>query len=481
MVVSLCCSVLLALAAQDVSVQENATLQLEVRRAANDQVLSTQSQVYQGEILYLDLEISFAADFHDRQLLNPWRMPLDLPVELQLPWAQESEIWQRVKVVAPAGSSLVINRDKSTAQLLTPDQSGRTRFLVQRRIQITTDQEFEIPAASMKVVWATKFEDDLARGMVPLDRQEASIASTPIQLNATALPSQGQPASFKGAVGKFEMKLESELRVDSEPTNPEQAADQDLIWDIEIHTSGRGWLQKDMLATLDELQGFHVQGQRIESTDNGLVLIAELSTTDSMLLPTLPAWSYFNPSSPAAYVTLGPAPTVGKVEEESTDSAQSEESVNSLVAEESSNLQLYWLGIGGAFFIFGMLYLMRRRPPAMAAPSTSGPSSPATRNSVKANPTQHVEHAKAIASKPVRTAVPKPTDFIQQLADHVGCKREQVYSEDFADYLLRADLPQPLQERIQAVVRRIVGAQFRGQGTMPSEDESDSILDELRR
>ncbi len=81
----------------------------------------------------------------------------------------------------------------------------------------------------------------------------------------------------------------------------------------------------------------------------------------------------------------------------------------------------------------------------------------------------------------MRTAVPKPTDFIQQLADHVGCKREQVYSEDFADYLLRADLPQPLQERIQAVVRRIVGAQFRGQGTMPSEDESDSILDELRR
>ena len=450
MVATLCCSLLLALAAQ-----ENASLHLEVRRAADDQLLSANSVVYQGEVLFLDLEITFTEEFHNQQLINPWRMPLDVPVELQLPWAQENSQWQVIAATDLDGSSLVINRDKSLAKRIDNSDDGRIRYLVHREIRLTSDQAFEVPVATMAVVWATRFEDDLARGMVPLDRQEAVISSKAMTLEAIPIPTQGQPASYRGAVGKFEMRLKSELR-------------EDLNWDITVHTGGRGWLEKDMLASLDSLSGFHVRGQRIEKASDGMLLIAELSATDSALLPTLPSWSYFDPSTPAAYVTLGPATALNAEVNETNDSIEagaSADDVGELALDESSNLQLYWIGAVGALFVFGVLHLLRRgSKPAMPQHPISKPT-----------PRQKI----ATHASPV-PAVRVPADFVQKLADHFGCKREEVYTEAFADYLTSAKVSASLREQIQAAVASIVKARFGGLGVIPAAQELETILCELK-
>ncbi|MDP7061675.1 MAG: hypothetical protein QF489_01920 [Planctomycetota bacterium] len=495
MVVNLFNTALLALAVQQPSAagsttrpehaQQNASLQLEVRRVADDQLLNSESTVYQGELLHLDLTISFTPEFHDKQLINPWRMPLELPVELQLPWGNENDAWQVSQVVdidvateTSAGNgnerSLVINRARSTARSLQPSRDGRLRYLVRRAIHITDDQAFELPAATMKVVWATTFEDDLARGKVPLDRQEALVSSPGTILKAVPLPEHGRPESFRGAVGQFEMRMESELRVDEELEAAGQASEQEatvpatdseLIWDIRIHVGGRGWLSKESLPRLERLESFHLRGQRSEITAGGYTLIAELSTTDPKLLPTLPTWSYFDPSSPAAYKTLGAETAVGGQAHHDAGQDSSAQDANAAaettgineadapVATEKFHLQLYWLGIGAFFFIFGMLHLMRRRPQVSVAKSQ-------------------------VTSPP---AVSRPSDFLQQLADRLGCRREQVYTADLSEILKRSDLPEVTRERILDAVSRIVHARFGGQGNMPPEQEIRSILKEIQR
>jgi len=45
------------------------------------------------ELLYVDVTLDFERKFLEQQMVDLWRKPLDLQVELGTPWAEESALW----------------------------------------------------------------------------------------------------------------------------------------------------------------------------------------------------------------------------------------------------------------------------------------------------------------------------------------------------------------------------------------------------
>jgi hypothetical protein len=262
-----------------------------------------------GECFVVRLAGAVDVDVLEANLVQPFRQPLDVPVQLEHPWfsgsparpvalgparsagaAAAAESGGAVGAVGASPSARVALGGElaSGARRVEREPDGR-RFTVvsfERTFVADGSAPLAVPAPRMGFAYANEFREDLIGGRVPVDRHDAFVLGEAKELAFRALPEAGRPYSFTGAVGRF--TLDAELR-------PGHAAVGD---DVELTVTVRadGPVGPYDAPALDRFPGFDVLGLVEEADGDERRFIVQLVPRSVGLLAVAPVeFTAFDP------------------------------------------------------------------------------------------------------------------------------------------------------------------------------------------
>ncbi len=258
---------LLLVATQDAapSASERAFVELVAPRAS----------CFPGETLPLVIRFGVEREFLQHNLLQLFTRPLEVPVQLDLPWVALAG----AEILAPAepanASSLGARPIFALGEGLVSATRSREEaragkpwvvLELERELVPNAPGTLALPGPILRFAYATRFEQDLAAGSVPLDKQGASLTATPLIVEVEPFPSAGRPPGFVDAVGHFTLHAECTPRT--------LAAGEHLQLSLAIE--GTGNLARLTPPRLDVLEGLHLLGTREELAGSTRTLHAEL-------------------------------------------------------------------------------------------------------------------------------------------------------------------------------------------------------------
>lgn len=177
-----------------------------------------------GEPFTLLLRAGVDVDVLEANLVQPFRQPLDVPVQLDHLWfdsgATATALGPARAVGAAADGSIPETLDVARVALgadiavaarhVERGAEGR-RFTVlefERTFVADAAGALVVPEARLGFAYAVEFREDLVAGRVALDRHDAFVRGEPKEFTVRALPEAGRPFSFTGAVGRFTLAAE---------------------------------------------------------------------------------------------------------------------------------------------------------------------------------------------------------------------------------------------------------------------------------
>lgn len=285
--------------------QQPDSVVVELSRA--DQI-AMDTPLYVGQHVPMRIELWIDAEFQQQQLVSLFRHPLDVPVELR--WPEEikaasaavlrtadSDSTAHSAPVA-ARASLVVDGSLHHAQVLADRYQGGRRWHGYRveRTWVVAEPEQSITAAEARYGYATRFRDDLINGRVAEDQQVATVQAQQPSWQIQAVPEQGRPHSYTGAMGSF--SLQARLI----PTTEADA----YSLALDIHGDGNWGAFAPPPWPLNS--GFHCLGIRedqlaVAGPGHKRFLYELQALTDNASIPAL-SWSYFDPNWPAGYRSI---------------------------------------------------------------------------------------------------------------------------------------------------------------------------------
>ena len=394
--------------------------ELEVQRIQADVALEPSGVVFAGETLLLQLHIAMEQEFFEKNLLAQWRAPLDFQAELSTPWSEPNAAFLLLPTANQNSISLVVDREEGAIEKMEDSGNGRIRFRLQQKIQ-AQGEVLSLPPASLKLAWATAFEEDMIRGQVPLDRQMETLWTKEFRTNVQPIPTLGQPQDYHGAVGDFTMHL---AELENEGARK-----------LEIVFRGRGHLTAEQLPRMEQLSNFPLSAQRTEILDDGIKL--HLETLSVAPVPAL-SWSFFNPES-SFFITR----SIGVL-------APTETGVKS-----RGDKWTLWIWLAGfATLLLGVFFWPRS--PAKAPQETK---------------------RKVGAVKP---RLVEPKDLLDDLAGLLQCSRDEVYADNLLSKLKQAGVEDSLADACATAIHAVFQSRYAGRGTSPSDEELDALRKRLQ-
>ncbi|MEN8150367.1 MAG: BatD family protein [Planctomycetota bacterium] len=359
---------------------------------------------------------------------------MDLQLKLVVPWAEGEP------GPVPDGAetlSLVLN-DAVVPLRRLADRDGRAVLEATWTLLPERAGSLELAAPEFTFAWATEFEDDFVSGRRPLDRREAAGAGEARAVNVRALPEDGRPAGFFGAVGRFIVLATVE---------PGAVAVGDEFT-LTLRIEGAGNLERFDTPTISP-DGFHVLGRIDDRASPTRTIRYDLSATRGGLeaFPSLP-FHFFDPET-GQYVTGATAPITLVV----TGSAPEEAFA---VDEEESGFP--WpvvAGVVAALIAVLVLGVRMRRKPA-------GPEGPTPAELFREQ--AEIDLTKALTA---------------YLATVLSCAPAAVISPDLAERLRAVGVERALAERAGTLVADLVGARYGGEADGDELRRGTELVDEL--
>lgn len=273
---------------------------LDPREHARVELVAARASCFVGEHVVVVLRVELEARFLAENVVPSLRRALDLPVQVEASWlTQPTGFWLSARQPEGVGDgarpSLALGervvRATRAGELEREGRRWRV-FEVERAIVPRAAGELALEGPSLRLAYATRFEDDFLAGRAPLDRREAVLRGDALALAVQPLPEAGRPADFGGAVGRFRLRATAEPR--------ELAAGESIALVLEIE--GAGELEGFDPPRLDALEGFHVFA-RIDEPGPALRRVRyDLAPLDAALR-AFPAirLPYFDPEPPGAW------------------------------------------------------------------------------------------------------------------------------------------------------------------------------------
>ncbi|NOT31623.1 MAG: hypothetical protein HOP15_14345 [Planctomycetes bacterium] len=231
---------------------------------------------------------------------------LDVPAQLHAPWLTALEGTLALAEVESAGGLRVaLDEEVVLARALGEERRGTRDYRVfelARRFVPTRTGELALAAPLMRFAHATHFVDDFAEGRRALDRRDVLVRGRDARLTVRALPEQGRPAEFTGAVGRFTLRAEAEPR--------DLAAGTSLVLTVVIEADGPlGDLSEVEPPRLHDLAGFHERGSLVERAPGRLCVRYDLVPAGPAVRAVPPVlFAFFDITPPAGYRTLASEP-----------------------------------------------------------------------------------------------------------------------------------------------------------------------------
>jgi hypothetical protein len=282
-------------------------LRLDARAGALDlsgeglaflELVTPSDELYVGQEVPLRLRIGLEQTFLAENLLQLFARTLDVPVQLEAAWLEElpgARLLPGPHGADPgAERSFVLNERVVRAPSREQLRVGGRRFTVlelERTLVPLRAGELALPESRLHFAYATRFEDDFVHGRVARDRSSAFVRGPGRELTIRALPEEGRPAGFGGAVGRFTLRAAAsarEVRVGES-------------FRLELVIAGSGNLEHFPAPALD-LAGFHVNGliEELRGSERAITYDLEARQPDLAAIPPI-ALEYFDPDPPAGY------------------------------------------------------------------------------------------------------------------------------------------------------------------------------------
>ncbi len=173
---------------------------------------SPRPSVWLGETLRVTWRVELERALAD-ELVQLFARPLDLSVQIQTggldalgePLAGPAAGPETLDGAPRERVSLALDERVVEARP-APAGPGRVAFELSLAFRPAEPLAAELEGPLLRFASATRFRDDLLRGRVPLDRQDAFVRAEPLALRVAALPEEGRPPEFSGLVGSLEAR-----------------------------------------------------------------------------------------------------------------------------------------------------------------------------------------------------------------------------------------------------------------------------------
>ncbi len=139
----------------------------------------------------------------DEQLLQLFRRELDLPVQLQADWLDAVDSPRLDPLLGPTFACNDTIVQGAASWETRPD--GETYRVVEFEAPVARLDGDVLEGALLRFATATRFEEDLVQGRLPVDRVEAYVRAEPLVLRRRVPPAEGRPEGYLDAIGQFEL------------------------------------------------------------------------------------------------------------------------------------------------------------------------------------------------------------------------------------------------------------------------------------
>jgi hypothetical protein len=434
--------------------------------------------VYVGEVVPVTLRIGFDAAWFQSHAVRLFRRPTDLAAQVVAPWFPALPGTLPFDPASrPTAPALTFGlNDDVVAAPRAPDDArfGTTYSVVElvRPIRLSAPGPFEIPEASLKFAYATRFTTDFVGNRTPADRLDAEVRSRKLTLRALPPPEIGRPAAFTGAVGRFTVRAESD--------RAEVAAGGSLR--VRLTIEGDGDLAAFSAPKLPADRAYYVLGTLDERTPTARTFLFDVSIVDSALraIPPIP-FAFFDPNARAySLVSTAPVPITVRADAASPAAASSRRTPNDVVDAGLRDLKPVERR---PTFTFPppspeILILLLALPWLVAATVVA-------RRFARARAAQDGGAAKAKkAADHFRRAVkhdPSTADraFFEYLAARLRITPAEVFEPDLAARLSAAGVPHDLAAQTHRAVESALSARYGGPPTSDAAPSLTAVVDAL--
>lgn len=431
------------------------------------EVAASKRAPFAGESFELRLRFGFDADLLENHLAPLFARELDLPVQVE--WGAERGI-DGLSFRAEADPDrlrFALDDGVATARAAgDTTRDGRTirTFEWVRRATAARAGTFALPEARLRFAFTSKFDDDLVRGRVAVDRQVVVVPSAPLSLEVRALPEAGRPAEFTGAVGR------RTIAASAEPVA--LVAGESLRLTLTI--AGEGDPAAFAAPDLSRLKGFVQRGVLDEPSSAARRLVYDLAPADSSVkeIPAL-AFAWFSPDAPVGYVTVRTEPIALAVAPRAGGELQSARAPAGEGRGEGASLALRAVVFvaAGILILAALQFAVRRwalrsataraKAPRRAAGASGGPAA-AT--------------ARARLADPDADAA---TAFTEYVATRLGVSPAAVVAPDLAGRLERRGVPRDLAASVAERLAARIAARYAGRAAAPTSAERRAAATEF--
>lgn len=409
----------------------------------------SRTEVWAGEVFRLRLRVGVDRAWFQEHAVPLHAQPMDLPVEV------EAAGWPALPgttVLTDLASAEAGARTKqrfvlagtAVEGLVVDDvaRAGRTFAVVEveRRVSVAEAAALALPALTLKFAHASRFVSDALGERVPTDRSETVVRGPAGTLTVRALPTEGRPADFAGAVGRFTLTA---------------SADRAEIWVSEpfrltLVGEGRGNLEAVALPQVGVLAGFHVYGVTDDHGAARRTVVYEMAALRAgpAEVPSI-ALPFFDPGPPARYDAARSAPIPLSVRSRAsvTDSGHETD------GEPSGNVRVPpWALALTVGVLVGLIAAGGARFRRSRRRSTDSPSLVRRRAALAALRTQ--------SARPGADLAPA---FTEVLAAHLGVPHAAAIGMDVAARLARTGAAPEVAARATEILERLVAARYGGE------------------
>ena len=417
-------------------------------------------QPFVGQVVTLRVRFGLETAWFDAHAVPLFRRAMDLPVQIAVPWAGDVPGLREARPHQdpPNGERFVLGDEEALARQVGAEQREGRSFLVYewaRQVEPVEAGPVDLGAPVLHFAYATRFEEDFVGGRVALDRRAVRVPAVARTLSVRPLPTEGRPAGFTGAVGRFEVSG----AVD-ESGFPETGSVR-----FALHVRGEGNLHTFGAPALPETPGLHVLGVVESRAPKERTFRFELAPTSSRPT-TIPAVSlpFFDPRTGGGYrsVQSRPIPLSVRGTDESGPSdpaaagAADAEGTGG-AAGGAGGLSPVWLLLIIALAV-GLAWLLLHRSPSEDGTPDREEVLAAQAAAQAARRMRHQAACEAVRAAPPGAA--RTEALIDLLALHLGRSRAAVIRPDLASVLQDAGVPASLACEVADVVHAHVAARY---------------------
>ena len=260
--------------------------------------------VWVGQEIRLQLRVGVDPE-QFRRLLSNTRLDNAYELRIEFPAWDEfpagGAVDDQLKQVPMNQPIVPINRAYRRAKNLGVVKRGDASFqafLLEKAVRPSRVGTFRIDRATLRYSWGVRFTQDIWGELRPVEKRDEFARSDNIAVEVKALPTEGQPKGFKGAVGR----LEASGKLSKNRVKVGES------FSLELQLRGSAISESFEAPDLGKLDGFHTFGKKVDRGSDAIVVRYDLSalTSGKREFPAVEV-PFFDPER-AAYesATAGP-------------------------------------------------------------------------------------------------------------------------------------------------------------------------------